>query len=196
MKMSRLSWMRSTGLAVTVSITLLMAPIAGTTSASRLGSSFSAHALGRWADAWQLFRDTNESRERFDLPPLRLNLELSEIARRHSVAMARAGALFHTRTSASTYADRLAHWGENVGYTPGDVGSVQQAFMASPTHREHILNGCVPTGGDRSGACGWHALGDGLLLRLSPSPRDVHCCEGFPAAKILTFVAIQRPYSQ
>ena len=142
MKMSRLSWMRATGLAVTVSITLLMAPIAGTTSASRLGSSFSAHTLRAvGADAWQLFRDTNESRGRFELPMLRLDRELSEIARRHSLAMARTGELFHT-VDVDVYLHGIAWhlWGENVGYTPRGAWSVQQAFMESPPHREHILN--------------------------------------------------------
>ena len=31
-------------------------------------------------------------------------------------------------------------WGENVGYTPGDVKSMEQAFMDSPPHRGNILN--------------------------------------------------------
>ena len=31
-------------------------------------------------------------------------------------------------------------WGENVGYTPQDVASLQQAFMDSPPHRANILN--------------------------------------------------------
>ena len=103
-------------------------------------SQASASAVGQ--ESWRLLRMTNESRERFDLPPLRLNLELSAIARRHSVAMARAGSLFHTLDVAIYLRAIDWHtWGENVGYTPGDVGSVHEAFMASPTHREHILDG-------------------------------------------------------
>ena len=31
-------------------------------------------------------------------------------------------------------------WGENVGYTPQDVTSIQEAFMGSPPHRSNILN--------------------------------------------------------
>ncbi len=92
--------------------------------------------------SWELLRATNQSRARFDLPPLRLNLELSEIAQRHSMAMARAGSLFHT-PDVGIYLRAIdwRTWGENVGYTPGDVGSVHDAFMASPSHRVNILNG-------------------------------------------------------
>ena len=75
------------------------------------------------------------------MPSLQLNRELSVIARRHSLAMSRAGTLFHTierrRLSAR---DNWHAWGENVGYTPQDVASLQQAFMDSPPHRENILN--------------------------------------------------------
>ena len=58
------------------------------------------------------------------------------------MAMARAGSLFHT-LDVGIYLRSIdwRTWGENVGYTPGDVGSVQEAFMASPTHRENILDG-------------------------------------------------------
>jgi uncharacterized protein YkwD len=99
----------------------------------------SASAVGQ--ESWRLLRATNETRARFDLPPLRMNLELAAIARRHSMAMASAGSLFHT-PDAGIYLRAIdwRTWGENVGYTPGDVGSVHGAFMTSPTHRENILN--------------------------------------------------------
>ena len=92
-------------------------------------------------EAWQLLQATNLSRGRFDAPQLRLNRELSAIARRHSLAMAQADSLFHT-TDADVYLHGIDWhvWGENVGYTPGDLASIQQAFMDSPMHRENILN--------------------------------------------------------
>ena len=92
-------------------------------------------------EARQLFQATNASRGRFGAPKLWLDRELSAIARRHSLAMARANALFHT-TDVDVYLRGIDWhvWGENVGYTPTDVASVQQAFMDSPTHRENILN--------------------------------------------------------
>lgn len=93
-------------------------------------------------DAWQVFKATNASRTGSRLAALRLNRAMSLVARRHSLAMAHAGVLFHT-TDVSVYLDGVQWhaWGENVGDTPGDVASLQQAFMDSPPHRENILNG-------------------------------------------------------
>ena len=134
--------MRSTGLAVIVSVVLLVALFPEAAAASRLDVSSGAHilpAVGKYS--WKLFRATNESRQRFELPMLRLNRELSVIARRHSRAMARRGELFHT-VDIDIYLRGIAWhiWGENVGYTPWQVASVERAFMDSPIHREHILN--------------------------------------------------------
>ena len=72
------------------------------------------------------------------------------------MAMARAGSLFHT-PDVGIYLRAIdwRTWGENVGYTPGDVGSVHEAFMASPTHRETSLT--VHSDGWRSGRCVWTA---------------------------------------
>jgi len=35
---------------------------------------------------------------------------------------------------------RCHSWGENVGYTTGDVDDLQRAFMHSPSHRIHVLD--------------------------------------------------------
>ena len=126
-----------------VSVALMVALLTGSAAASRLDVPDIARmplaAVG--ADAWRLFRATNESRGRFDVPTLRLNRSLSVIARHHSRAMARSGDLFHT-ADVGIYLHAIAWnaWGENVGYTPRDVASVQRAFMRSPAHREHILS--------------------------------------------------------
>jgi uncharacterized protein YkwD len=132
------------GSVLAASFVAMMVLAPGAAAASRLDTLPSAEspASSVGQESWRLFQATNESRARFDLPPLRLNVELSAIARRHSVAMAQAGSLFHT-PDVSVYLRAIdwRTWGENVGYTPGDVDSVQAAFMASPIHREHILNG-------------------------------------------------------
>ena len=133
---------RSTGLVVIVSVVLLVTLFAEADAASRLDGSSDAHILPEVGkSSWKLFRATNESRRRFELPTLRLNRELSVIARRHSRAMARRGELFHT-VAIDVYLRGIAWhaWGENVGYTPWRVASVERAFMDSPIHREHILN--------------------------------------------------------
>jgi uncharacterized protein YkwD len=91
-------------------------------------------------DAWQLLKLTNAARERRGLTKLQLDREASRIARRHSAAMAAAGELFHT-TDVTPYLDGIDwhRWGENVGYTPGSVDGLQDAFMDSEPHRHNVL---------------------------------------------------------
>ncbi|HEX9124333.1 MAG TPA: CAP domain-containing protein [Actinomycetota bacterium] len=84
---------------------------------------------------------TNQVREKHERSDLRLNMRLSHYAKRHSIAMARAGSLFHSDTSALMQALRPYHWaigGENVG-VGSSVEGLQDAFMRSKTHRDNIL---------------------------------------------------------
>jgi uncharacterized protein YkwD len=134
--------LRSIGIAAAVSAMLVLSVGPSTATASPVAArTVGASRLDIGGDAWKLFRATNESRGRYDLPKLRLNRDLSVIARRHSMAMARSGELFHTAD-----VDDYLHgvewhtWGENVGYTPQDVSSMETAFMNSPPHRVNILN--------------------------------------------------------
>jgi uncharacterized protein YkwD len=134
--------LRSIAVTATVSVLLLVGLAPAWAAASPLGTHTArATRMEVGGDSWKLFRATNDSRGRFDVPKLRLNRELSVIARRHSMAMARSGELFHTAD-----ADDYLHgidwhtWGENVGYTPQDIASIEEAFMDSPPHRENILN--------------------------------------------------------
>ena len=132
--------LRSTIVAIAVATTVFVGFISSPVRATPI--PVRAHgrvAIG--ADAWLLFRATNASRGRFGVPKLTLNREMSQVARRHSLAMARAGALFHTG-DVGVYLDGISWhaWGENVGFTPGDVESVQNAFMKSPPHRTNILD--------------------------------------------------------
>jgi uncharacterized protein YkwD len=91
-------------------------------------------------DAWQLLKLTNAARERQGLAKLQLDRAASRIARRHSAAMATAGELFHT-TDIAPYLSGIEwrRWGENVGYTPGSIQGLQQAFMDSEPHRHNVL---------------------------------------------------------
>lgn len=132
--------LRSTIVAIAVAATVLVAlipsPVRATPRPAR------AHArIEIGAEAWQLFHATNASRGGFGIPKLTLNREMSQVARRHTLVMARAGELFHTG-DAGVYLDGMSWhaWGENVGFTPGDVDSVQDAFMDSPPHRTNLLN--------------------------------------------------------
>jgi uncharacterized protein YkwD len=140
--MSRPPKLRSIGIAAALSAVLALSLAPASAVAGPLGSPARTARLQVGGDSWRLFKATNESRGRFDVPKLRLNRELSVIARRHSLAMARSGELFHT-TDVDVYLHGIAWhtWGENVGYTPQDVESMEQAFMDSPPHRGNILNG-------------------------------------------------------
>ncbi|MEP6973543.1 MAG: CAP domain-containing protein [Actinomycetota bacterium] len=141
----RQSHIRSIGISSAVSAVLVLGLWAAPhVAASPLLTRSQARPEARvevGTDAWQVFKATNASRTRSHLANLQLNRAMSLVARRHSLAMARAGELFHT-TDVSVYLDGVEWhaWGENVGYTPGDVASLQNAFMNSPPHRENILN--------------------------------------------------------
>jgi uncharacterized protein YkwD len=97
-------------------------------------------ALRVGVDAWQLLKLTNASRERHGLAVLRLDRERSILARKHSRKMAAAGELFHS-TDVSPYLVGVDwhRWGENVGYTPGTLEGLHDAFMASKPHRHNVL---------------------------------------------------------
>ena len=93
--------------------------------------------------AWQLFKATNHSRLGHGVHRLSLDREASVFAIRHSTAMARRNSLFHS-SDPGVYLSgvgRWSRWGENIGWTTGDIGSLQRAFMHSPVHRENILDG-------------------------------------------------------
>jgi uncharacterized protein YkwD len=91
----------------------------------------------------RMLRLTNEARARRDLPRLHLDNARADRARKHSVAMARDGYLSHTADPTEVYLRdvRWSRWGENVGDTGGgaDLRPLQRAFMASPEHRENVL---------------------------------------------------------
>ncbi len=90
----------------------------------------------------QMFKATNESRSTHAKHRLQINMKMSNKARMHSVAMAKAGALFHT-SDVSVYLRgvKWSSWGENIGMTTGDVATLEDAFMHSKDHRKNILNG-------------------------------------------------------
>jgi uncharacterized protein YkwD len=84
---------------------------------------------------------TNEARVERGRRRVALVDRLSNYAKRHSVAMAEAGYLFHSDSSVLQDALAPYDWsigGENVGVGES-VDSLQAAFMASEVHRENIL---------------------------------------------------------
>jgi uncharacterized protein YkwD len=97
---------------------------------------------GKYRERWQMLRATNESRIYRNLRRVELNKAMSDLARKHSRKMARAGKLFHTSQPATYYlkGKRWSWWGENVGVTSGTVRDVHKAFMKSSGHRANVLN--------------------------------------------------------
>jgi uncharacterized protein YkwD len=82
----------------------------------------------------------NDDRTDRDRPALKLDLDLSRYAKKHSRDMAEAGELFHTEDLAAKLKGK--HWsigGENVGAASSLV-DLEDMFMASAPHRRNILN--------------------------------------------------------
>ncbi|HEY6567769.1 MAG TPA: CAP domain-containing protein [Actinomycetota bacterium] len=89
--------------------------------------------------AWLLFHATNESRAHHDVHRLDRAFRMSRFAERHSARMAHDRRLWHTE-GPGRYDAHCYSWGENVGWTDGDVSDLEKAFMASASHRRHILD--------------------------------------------------------
>jgi uncharacterized protein YkwD len=110
----------------------------------------------------RMYRATNNSRVNHDVRKTYIHYEISKLARKHSIAMANKGYIFHTPTSViqGTYLKGVnwSTWGENVGITGGSIADLQQAFMQSPSHRSNVLNQRF-----RRVAVGTYRDDDGLL---------------------------------
>jgi len=90
----------------------------------------------------RMYRATNNSRLNHEVRRVNIHYTMSNLARRHSIAMANRGYIFHTANPPSFYLEGVdwSTWGENVGVTGGTVADLQQAFMDSSAHRSNILN--------------------------------------------------------
>ena len=117
-------------------IALVAALVTGLTS---LAPSASASTLTPRA---RMYQATNNSRLNNDVRRVDIHRMMSKLARRHSIAMANRGYIFHTANPSAFYLQGVNWhtWGENVGVTGSTVASIQNAFMQSPGHRANILN--------------------------------------------------------
>ena len=90
----------------------------------------------------RMYQVTNNSRATNGVRQVGIHYRISKLARRHSIAMAKRGSIFHTSNPASFYLKgvKWSTWGENVGATGGTITGLQAAFMNSPGHRSNILN--------------------------------------------------------
>jgi hypothetical protein len=81
----------------------------------------------------------DEEREAHGVQALVPMAELTSGARAHAAEMAAAGFIFHNADLGSVLADGWAKLGENVGVGYG-ADSLHLAFMASPGHRDNIVD--------------------------------------------------------
>ena len=87
----------------------------------------------------------NKSRDVHNVRRLKLNRNLSTLARRHSRQMARSGSIYHSNThQLYGYMDSgncSARIGENVGRSlrKNGVRGIHKMYMGSPGHRDNIL---------------------------------------------------------
>lgn len=81
----------------------------------------------------------NRARAAHGVKAIKLDPELSRVARKHTKEMVNANRLHHT--SLSALGRRVTNWvtlGENVGLG-STVRSLHKAFMDSPSHRDNVL---------------------------------------------------------
>ncbi len=100
------------------------------------------------ANETKVFELTNLERKKKELPPLKLNLALSKIARAHSENMAKQEKMEHTLDDKSPF-DRIraagynfARAGENIAF--GEKGArlenIMKAWIESEPHAANILH--------------------------------------------------------
>lgn len=88
----------------------------------------------------QLLQLTNDARARVSAGQLQFSLVANRAAHQHSVLMSKKHRLFHSCClTHDLRAVRWFTWGENVGVGTNVYG-IFSAFMASPGHRENMLD--------------------------------------------------------
>jgi putative cell wall-binding protein len=104
------------------------------------GFAAPAHAAEESAE-WDYLARMNQARSAAGLGPLSMVAALRDAARSHSQVMANGGALIHTANLAGVATAGITDWtraAENVG-VGGDIPGLDQAFMASSSHRQNIM---------------------------------------------------------
>lgn len=94
-----------------------------------------------------LLEMANQVRVQAGLAPLRVDAGLTEAARAHALAQAERQRISHQLPGESTLAERLAEsttlhlqrGGENVA-SAGSISQAHESLMASPPHRENLLD--------------------------------------------------------
>jgi len=90
----------------------------------------------------KMFKIINRVRDHHGRHSLRLNLDLSGVARHHSRRMATDGILFHSSNLSAKVRQYGSPnwWGENLA-AAGTLKRVRKLWMHSAEHRANLLNG-------------------------------------------------------
>ena len=121
---------------------LIRIPLAASLAAALLAAAPTPAGASTLGPRAKMYRATNHSRTNHDVRKVDIQYRISRLARKHSIAMAEKGYIFHTTDPAGKYLDGMNWhiWGENVGVTDGSISELEAAFMDSPPHRENILD--------------------------------------------------------
>ena len=120
------------------SLTIALACALGAVAVLRLQSPAEAAPVD---DEARFVALINELRLSEGLDPLALHPDLQDTARGWAGALADTGALSHAPDLSVGVQANWAKLGENVGVSPeGEVVRLFQAFVASPTHLENLLD--------------------------------------------------------
>ncbi|ODA69342.1 MULTISPECIES: CAP domain-containing protein [unclassified Streptomyces] len=116
-------------------------PAAGASSPAATADATASGAVARVVEL------VNAERGKVGCSPVKVNPTLTEAAQDHSDDMAASGSMSHTGSDGSSPADRITRagynwstYGENVAYGYSTPEQVMAGWMASPGHKENILN--------------------------------------------------------
>ncbi|MFI8306186.1 CAP domain-containing protein [Streptomyces sp. NPDC085927] len=113
-------------------------------SASSPAATGAPEATGAIAKVVEI---VNAERGKAGCSPVKVNTALTEAAQKHSEDMAASSNMSHTGSDGSSPDDRITRagyswstYGENVAYGYSTPEQVMAGWMASPGHKENILN--------------------------------------------------------
>lgn len=123
------------GSLATLAVVVVLAVVA-----SFLALASSANPAGaQAAEEEAFFRALNETRTELGLPELTINTELTSLSRVWAAEMAEEGEIFHANPISENMTSDWLKLGENVGVGP-EVDALMDAFIASPTHYQNIID--------------------------------------------------------
>ena len=125
----------------TLKVALLSCVLVGALPFGQVTAEAGGRCLEHKAQERGFFRKINAERRQAGRNELRLDKQLTKVARKHTREMTAENLLHHT--TETNMRRRITNWmllGENVG-VGGTVDSLHVAFMNSPSHRANVMHG-------------------------------------------------------